>query len=170
MSAPAGMGGSMGDLYGGSQGDSGIPSMSSLGAAPGAPSMSSPIPSMSSLLHNSGTTVDAGSAVASGLRYPTVTAQEARSVAMANMVPAADSESGARKLEAAKQAALEIQASLNEPSRAAEPPPKSSGQMQMGVCIHWNCRGFGILRSQSSGEVFVHVKALQNCEELVVGD
>merc|ERR1711959_482203 len=86
------------------------------------------------------------------------------------MVPAADSESDARKLEAAKQAALEIQASLNEPSRAAEPPPKSSGQMQMGVCIHWNCRGFGILRSQSSGEVFVHVKALQNCEELVVGD
>merc|ERR1712224_290827 len=40
----------------------------------------------------------------------------------------------------------------------------------MGVCIHWNARGFGILRSQASGEVFVHVKALANCEELGVGD
>merc|ERR1712150_135244 len=43
--------------------------------------------------------------------------------------------------------------------------------INMGVVIHWSgIRGFGILRSQSHGEVFLHAKSLGNCRELVVGD
>merc|ERR1719174_659135 len=128
------------------------------------PSMQGSSPSLSSF-----SVADAADSGPSGQRFPSVTADVARSVAMANMVPAGDSESDTRKLEAAKQAGLEIANSLaNEPR--TEPPPKAPGQSLMGVCIHWNCRGFGILRSTSCGEVFVHVKALQNCEDLVVGD
>lgn len=78
----------------------------------------------------------------------------------------------ARRLDMARKAALEIQASLNEPKDLSARP---QGVVHMGVCIHWNCRGFGILRSKTvgsatMGEVFVHVKALKNCEELTVGD
>lgn len=41
----------------------------------------------------------------------------------------------------------------------------------MGIVIHWsNAKGFGILRSQTHGEVFMHVKSLTNTTELSVGD
>jgi len=47
----------------------------------------------------------------------------------------------------------------------------TSGPMAMGVCIYWSGeRGFGMLRSQTHGEVFVHAKSLGNCSELTVGD
>merc|ERR1712224_982932 len=106
-------------------------------------------------------------AVASGQRYPAVSAADARAVAAANMIPSGDPAAQGQKLDAAKQAALAIQVSLLEPGRQAPAPSTelkqpTGGAKQMGVCIHWNCRGFGILRSQVSGEVFVHVKALNN--------
>jgi len=103
--------------------------------------------------------------------------------------------SGEKALEAAKKAALEIKATLErkdmygdygEPDVAPwtsgqsslepEPPgeankPKPPGGLYMGVVKHWaGIRGFGILRSQAHGEIFVHAKSLVNASELVVGD
>jgi len=76
-----------------------------------------------------------------------------------------DPDGRARRLEAAKKAALEIQASVHE----MKDGPRQPTQRLMGVCIHWNDRGFGILRS-GTDELWVHVKALTNCPELSVGD
>jgi len=86
--------------------------------------------------------------------------------------------SGEKPLEAAKKAALEIKATLErkDKDREPEPPgdvskPKPPGGLNMGVVIHWSgIRGFGILRSQAHGEIFVHAKSLVNASELVVGD
>jgi len=85
---------------------------------------------------------------------------------------------GEKPLEAAKKAALEIKATLEKKhrERESEPPaevskPKPPGGLHMGVVIHWSeIRGFGILRSQAHGEIFVHAKSLVNATELVVGD
>jgi len=85
---------------------------------------------------------------------------------------------GEKPLEAAKKAALEIKATLERKDRDREPEPpveasmpKPPGGLNMGVVIHWSgIRGFGILRSQAHGEIFVHAKSLVNCTELVVGD
>lgn len=85
-------------------------------------------------------------------------------------------ESRAQLMEAANKAAVEIRESLQK--KGVEPHPEQSAelkprppQMAMGVVIHWSgIRGFGILRSQVHGEVFVHAKSLANCQELNVGD
>uniref|UniRef100_A0A7S4VUP3 CSD domain-containing protein n=1 Tax=Alexandrium monilatum TaxID=311494 RepID=A0A7S4VUP3_9DINO len=78
-----------------------------------------------------------------------------------------------RRIEAARRAAQEVSASLErkrmDPNE--EGGSQQQGGMHMGVCIHWSgIRGFGILRSQGVGEVFVHAKSLGNASELTVGD
>jgi len=82
---------------------------------------------------------------------------------------------GAKRMEAARKAAAEIKATLEKKEREPEQPvasnQKQANPVNMGVVIHWSgIRGFGILRSQTQGEVFVHAKSLGNCSELVVGD
>lgn len=85
--------------------------------------------------------------------------------------PEVDGDSGTKRLEAARKAALEIEASFKMGKDAqADAKPKPAGPVHMGVVIHWSGRGFGILRSQSQGEVFVHATSLGNCSELAVGD
>lgn len=76
------------------------------------------------------------------------------------------------RVEAAKKVAEEIKDSL---AKRSEFDPKDLskqiGTKHMGVAIHWsNARGFGILRTQAHGEVFVHAKSLLNCTELAIGD
>lgn len=87
---------------------------------------------------------------------------------------AAQPESRANLLEAASKAALEIRENLQK--KGLDPKPETDlkprqSQHAMGVVIHWSgIRGFGILRSQVHGEVFVHAKSLVNTKELAVGD
>ena len=96
-------------------------------------------------------------------------------------------EQKARRMKAATAAAEEITMSL-EMKSSSEPAPGSEEKKEarkgkekessekgsntaMGVVIHWSgIRGFGILRSQTHGEVRVHAKALMNTAELAVGD
>lgn len=74
----------------------------------------------------------------------------------------------------AKMAAAEINVALETKSNSPpelEIKPEGPKPLNMGVVIHWSgIRGFGILRSQAHGEIFVHAKSLANCTELVVGD
>merc|ERR1711865_841556 len=61
-------------------------------------------------------------------------------------------------------------AALNEPARAEAEASKQPGAVSTGFCINWNCLGYGILRSQTSGEVFIYKEDLRNCDQLIVGD
>lgn len=84
-------------------------------------------------------------------------------------------EAKAKLLEAASKAALEIRESLVKKGKEPTPEPAGtkpkSAQVCMGVVIHWSGqRGFGILRSQTLGEVFVHAKSLVNVTDLELGD
>ena len=103
----------------------------------------------------------------------------------------ASEEQKARRMKAATAAAEEITMSLGMKS-TSEPLPgleekrdsdkkeaendstekaEKGSNTAMGVVIHWSgIRGFGILRSQTHGEVIVHAKALMNTGELAVGD
>ena len=93
-------------------------------------------------------------------------------------------EQKARRMKAATAAAEEITMSLEMKSFEPAPGPEEKRERKedkktsekgsntaMGVVIHWSgIRGFGILRSQTHGEVIVHAKALMNTGELAVGD
>lgn len=89
------------------------------------------------------------------------------------------SEARARRMDDARKAAEDIKVSLDMKGNLSpeerqqleqQEKPKTSG-VSMGVVVHWTgARGFGILRSQAHGEVFVHAKSLVNATDLVVGD
>ncbi|CAK0790259.1 unnamed protein product, partial [Prorocentrum cordatum] len=84
----------------------------------------------------------------------------------------AEREPDPERVEAAKKVAEEIKDSLAKRSDFdPKDLSKQIGTKHMGVAIHWsNARGFGILRTQAHGEVFVHAKSLTNCTELAIGD
>ena len=87
-------------------------------------------------------------------------------------------EQKARRMKAATAAAEEIKMSLEmkscEPGSEQKEKDNDSEKgpdTAMGVVIHWSgVRGFGILRSQTHGEVTVNAKDLMNTGELAVGD
>lgn len=71
----------------------------------------------------------------------------------------------------AMKAAAEIKASLEHRNAPPDEDPDAPKPRLMGVVIHWSAiRGFGILRNQVHGEVFVHARSLVNAAELVIGD
>merc|ERR1712216_972149 len=101
---------------------------------------------------------------------PTASALPTGTFAMTNVGPPVDLSSEDSKVAAAKRAALEIQASLNEPARVEAEASKLPGALLMGTCTNWNILGYGILRSQTNVEVFVYKEDLKNCDQLAVGD
>lgn len=88
-----------------------------------------------------------------------------------------------RRMQAASEAAAEINASLEAKNNASldeSTKPKQtstnaeidsdSKSVATGVLIHWSgVRGFGILKSQKHGEVNVRAKSFQKPDELAVG-
>eukprot|EP00928_Gymnodinium_smaydae_P006310 TRINITY_DN12229_c0_g1_i2.p1 TRINITY_DN12229_c0_g1~~TRINITY_DN12229_c0_g1_i2.p1 ORF type:complete len:437 (+),score=94.68 TRINITY_DN12229_c0_g1_i2:85-1311(+) len=86
-------------------------------------------------------------------------------------ITAADPE----RMQAANRAALEIEEALRSGGDRPGPSAAVLAEQQrrrtaMGVCVYWSNRGYGILRCQQHGEVFVHVNQLQNTPQLDVGD
>lgn len=89
-----------------------------------------------------------------------------------------------KRMQAASEAAAEINASLEaknnassdevlktKPHDTAPEAENNFSSVGTGVLIHWSTvRGFGILKSQSHGEINVRAKSFANAPELAVGD
>merc|ERR1719237_1804522 len=56
---------------------------------------------------------------------------------------------GAKRLEAARKAALEIESAMLADRETEEVKPRAPAPLVMGTVVHWSGRGFGILRSQA---------------------